>query len=422
METNTLDIPPEFNELARLDISFRTIPSPDRKLVKSSEAEVRRYTCIWGLADNPQEFHRIPRGQNDPGVSPSLQFIESLEIDSGIYLIWKLAVAESFTINDKTTSYHEDYLVLARMDDTASYCTGFYLNHPLLREVQSLRPEHFAWLDHKRHLAREAILEIYHKRITDHPGQSSGYYDLALIVWTSWSISQPNYAYVTTQILPGPLEEAMESLTRAVELAPRNARYRGLLGEVQMALLRYEEALQSYRQARALDNENPRWAFLIADALLATGDESAWRRELGKAKKLARAKGGRTDERNARLQYQESLERSAEKLRSKVEHLVYPTFQELAEQDRTAISIHPDKVPADLRDLIPLAEKWGIGDDSSRSYFVDRVGHKESAELARTLEDRWERIQAWLDSFPEGGMSDEAGYFMYMLEAAAEME
>jgi hypothetical protein len=52
------------------------------------------------------------------------------------------------------------------------------------------------------------------------------------------------------------------------------------------------------------------------------------------------------------------------------------------------------------------------------SDFVDRCGRKERTELIRALEDRWERVEAWLDSFPEGGMSNEAGYFKYMLEAA----
>jgi hypothetical protein len=62
---------------------------------------------------------------------------------------------------------------------------------------------------------------------------------------------------------------------------------------------------------------------------------------------------------------------------------------------KAAVSqLDPGKVPADLRDLLPLAQRWGIGDD------VDR---------------------AWLDTFKPGTMTDEAAAFMYAQLAIEDM-
>jgi len=415
-------VPADFSDLAKSKVNFRAVPSPDSRVVRRSEAEVRRHACIWGVVEYPDHLHRVGRGRQDPEVSPSLQLLESLEIESVVYLIWQLSVHETLTIDRSVTRYRNDHLVLSRTDERVSYCTGFYLGHPILREQASLRNEHFAYLDLERFRVREAILDVYRERIAAHPRRSSAYYELALLIWSCWSLTRPNASYVTTQILPGPLEEALEPLSRAVELAPRGAGSWGLLGKVHLTLLRHDDAVRAYRRARELDPESPRWAFLFADALLAAGDEAAWGREIARANKLARPKGGRMDKRNAQTRYSESLERAADKLRAKVEHVVYPSNQELAEQDRAAISIRRDRVPAELRDLIPLAEKWGVGDDVSRGYLVEHAGREERQALARALHDRRGQVEAWLDSFAEGEMSDEAGYFMYMLEAAAEME
>jgi hypothetical protein len=37
----------------------------------------------------------------------------------------------------------------------------------------------------------------------------------------------------------------------------------------------------------------------------------------------------------------------------------------MAGQARAAISIDSERVPEDLRDLIPFVERWGVGDDVS---------------------------------------------------------
>ena len=72
------------------------------------------------------------------------------------------------------------------------------------------------------------------------------------------------------------------------------------------------------------------------------------------------------------------------------------------------------QVPADLRDLVPLAER-GIGDDVDRSDFQARASLAEKDALVAALTGRNERITQWLDSFSDSKpTSDEAAAFMYM--------
>ena len=78
-------------------------------------------------------------------------------------------------------------------------------------------------------------------------------------------------------------------------------------------------------------------------------------------------------------------------------------------------------VPGDLRHLVPLAERWGIGDDVARNAAVDRATPAERAELERAVTPVHARITTWLDSFGQQPMPDEAAAFMYMQLALEEM-
>ncbi|MGE6333727.1 hypothetical protein [Stenotrophomonas sp. NPDC077659] len=87
-----------------------------------------------------------------------------------------------------------------------------------------------------------------------------------------------------------------------------------------------------------------------------------------------------------------------------------------------SIHLYRDRVPPDLADLIPLAEKWGISDDVLRDEMQERATAAEKQAMGDALKDRHARITAWLDSFPQGQpMSDEAAAFMYMQVGADEM-
>lgn len=83
--------------------------------------------------------------------------------------------------------------------------------------------------------------------------------------------------------------------------------------------------------------------------------------------------------------------------------------------------LDPQSVPADLRHLIPLARQWGIGDDVERLAKVDAATPAQRAELRNGLAPHQARITAWLDSFGDGQMSEEAATFMYMQLAVEEM-
>jgi hypothetical protein len=84
------------------------------------------------------------------------------------------------------------------------------------------------------------------------------------------------------------------------------------------------------------------------------------------------------------------------------------------------IEIDPANVPDDLRDLIPFAEQWGIGDDVLRADYEEAASAEEKARFKAALTGRTARITEWLDSFGTELMSEEAGMFMYMLEALDE--
>ena len=86
-----------------------------------------------------------------------------------------------------------------------------------------------------------------------------------------------------------------------------------------------------------------------------------------------------------------------------------------------ATRLEANNVPAELRHLVPLAERWGIGDDVDRNAAVDRATPAERAELERALAPVHARITAWLDSFGQQPMPDEAAAFMYMQLALEEM-
>jgi hypothetical protein len=94
----------------------------------------------------------------------------------------------------------------------------------------------------------------------------------------------------------------------------------------------------------------------------------------------------------------------------------------LTAENRPTIRLNPAKVPSDLRDLIPVAEKWGIADDIIRNDFVMKASPKEKAALSAALKGRNKRITQWLASLPrKQAMSLEAATFMYMQEGLDEM-
>ncbi len=77
-------------------------------------------------------------------------------------------------------------------------------------------------------------------------------------------------------------------------------------------------------------------------------------------------------------------------------------------------------VPSALRHLVPLAQRWGIGDDVERYEYAMQASAAERATLREAVVPYYDQIAAWLDSFGSGPMSDEAAAFMYMQLAIEE--
>ena len=88
-------------------------------------------------------------------------------------------------------------------------------------------------------------------------------------------------------------------------------------------------------------------------------------------------------------------------------------------RSRTMLSIK--NVPNEFKELLPLATKWDIGDDAIRGDVTDAATEADKLELVSALTGKLGAIDRWIDSFPEGMMSDEAAAFMYMGEAIDEL-
>lgn len=88
----------------------------------------------------------------------------------------------------------------------------------------------------------------------------------------------------------------------------------------------------------------------------------------------------------------------------------------------TRSRLDPSRVPEGLRELVPLAERWGVGDDVERTEKLGRATPGELEELRAAVGRNGAAITAWLDSYGSGAeMSEEAAAFMYMQLAVEEI-
>lgn len=94
---------------------------------------------------------------------------------------------------------------------------------------------------------------------------------------------------------------------------------------------------------------------------------------------------------------------------------------EQEQRPTSGYELQAEDVPENLRHLVPLAEKWGIGDDVERAEFIERAAIGDRQALVRAITPYQSQITAWLDSFGTDPLSDEAAAFMYMQLAVEEM-
>ncbi|MCL4802083.1 MAG: hypothetical protein KJ025_21000 [Burkholderiales bacterium] len=282
--------------------------------------------------------------------------------------------------------------------------------------------------DAQAYAERERILAVYRARLEEAPEQASRHYELALI-GTTLATCFVTVSDVDALFYPGPLDEFAPAALEACARMPCRASWLALAAFLHERLTRFDEAARLYGEAVAAEPRSAVYASLHADALLFAGDVVGAARAARDAEQRARARRARFEfglGRGTVLdRFKETLQEEALAVRKNVEGLQDAEASEeaRAEEHRRAIRIDPERVPAAFRDLIPLARRWGVGDDGARGFLTGRATAMDRARLKKALP--WRRrgaVQAWLDSLgPEGITSDEAGAFMFLLEAVEEL-
>jgi hypothetical protein len=81
------------------------------------------------------------------------------------------------------------------------------------------------------------------------------------------------------------------------------------------------------------------------------------------------------------------------------------------------VTINTGRIPGNLRDLVPFATKWGIGDQAARDEMKKIISADEYKLLGESLSGRTAAIGAWLENAAlEGTWSGEACLYRNLLE------
>lgn len=87
------------------------------------------------------------------------------------------------------------------------------------------------------------------------------------------------------------------------------------------------------------------------------------------------------------------------------------------------VKIDTNNIPENLRDLLPLAKEWAIGDDVERSYFISQKSKKEKEEFIKKILSSIDEIEQWCTKQREKTpVPDEVVLFDDMMEAARDVE
>ncbi len=91
------------------------------------------------------------------------------------------------------------------------------------------------------------------------------------------------------------------------------------------------------------------------------------------------------------------------------------------ERDRAMVGFDPARVPPGLRELIPVAHRFGVGDDVCRDLFIQRTTARERREILRLSGPCLEEAQAWVATFDPASFPPEVAAFFWLLEALESM-
>lgn len=91
------------------------------------------------------------------------------------------------------------------------------------------------------------------------------------------------------------------------------------------------------------------------------------------------------------------------------------------ERERAMSAIQPDLVPETLRDLLPLARRFGVSHAGCRAHFVARTPTSQRKAILRVSIRRLDAIYAWVSCFDPATLSPEVAAFSWLLEAIEDM-
>jgi len=91
-------------------------------------------------------------------------------------------------------------------------------------------------------------------------------------------------------------------------------------------------------------------------------------------------------------------------------------------QASEAAWLEPKHVPEELREVVPVARKFGVGCDGLRSEIVAAATAEERAELVTVMCRHFWVIQKWIDYTPGHAMPEWLVPIMYARTAAEELQ
>jgi hypothetical protein len=86
-----------------------------------------------------------------------------------------------------------------------------------------------------------------------------------------------------------------------------------------------------------------------------------------------------------------------------------------------AIKINANKIPDNIKAVIPFLKKYSISDDSERGELVEQMSDGEKTTLKETIFPIMDEIEAYLDSFKNKTFTVEASLILELAELVAEL-
>jgi hypothetical protein len=129
----------------------------------------------------------------------------------------------------------------------------------------------------------------------------------------------------------------------------------------------------------------------------------------------------------AREKHEEQIRRHAWRARKAAEGERFTRFLTTERQwcenarDQAIATIDERLVPESFRELLPLARRYGVGDDSCRAFFINKTSKREQKRDVERAEPHLDAIQAWIDTFEPAALPPEPTAFFWLLEALEEM-